>query len=153
MKIKVLDILGSESELRFSIPVLQLIPFFSERGDFRCVSDAKVALKIYRIDNIIRFSGRILIPALITCARCGEKYESQVTAPVQMVLEKAGDGTREEDEVGYGLYNGNFIDLTHYCLESFSLNLPLSLFCDPDCNGLCYVCGANLNEGECGCKH
>ena len=30
--------------------------------------------------------------------------------------------------------------------------LPLVPLCDEDCKGLCPTCGANLNEGPCGCE-
>jgi uncharacterized protein len=31
------------------------------------------------------------------------------------------------------------------------LSLPIKRLCDEQCKGLCQVCGADLNEGECGC--
>jgi len=30
--------------------------------------------------------------------------------------------------------------------------LPLAETCRDECKGLCAQCGANLNEGECGCE-
>ena len=32
------------------------------------------------------------------------------------------------------------------------LNLPSKHLCKADCKGLCFKCGKNLNEGDCGCK-
>ena len=34
----------------------------------------------------------------------------------------------------------------------FVFELPLVPLCDEDCKGLCPTCGANLNEGPCGCE-
>jgi uncharacterized protein len=31
------------------------------------------------------------------------------------------------------------------------MDLPIQVLCDPNCRGLCSQCGANLNEGDCGC--
>ena len=31
------------------------------------------------------------------------------------------------------------------------LEFPLVPLCDEECKGLCPTCGANLNEGPCGC--
>jgi uncharacterized protein len=31
------------------------------------------------------------------------------------------------------------------------MGLPLQPLCRRECKGLCPQCGANLNEGECGC--
>jgi uncharacterized protein len=30
---------------------------------------------------------------------------------------------------------------------------PMSCLCRRDCQGMCPHCGANLNEGLCGCQH
>ena len=35
--------------------------------------------------------------------------------------------------------------------EHVLLELPLVPLCAPDCQGLCATCGADLNQGPCGC--
>ncbi|MEO0078115.1 MAG: DUF177 domain-containing protein [candidate division WOR-3 bacterium] len=30
--------------------------------------------------------------------------------------------------------------------------IPIAPRCRPDCRGVCPECGANLNEGSCGCR-
>ncbi len=35
--------------------------------------------------------------------------------------------------------------------EQLVLSLPADPVCREDCQGLCTVCGANLNERDCGC--
>jgi uncharacterized protein len=42
------------------------------------------------------------------------------------------------------------IDLTPIIRDYAVLDIPISQVCKPDCKGLCPVCGANLNEGDCG---
>ena len=34
--------------------------------------------------------------------------------------------------------------------EQILLEIPINLVCKPGCKGLCSVCGANKNEGDCG---
>ena len=36
-------------------------------------------------------------------------------------------------------------------MAALLLEIPLIPLCDDDCKGLCSTCGANLNEGPCGC--
>jgi len=43
------------------------------------------------------------------------------------------------------------IDLAPLAREAILLDLPLAPVCAPDCAGLCPVCGADLNDGACGC--
>ena len=35
--------------------------------------------------------------------------------------------------------------------EEILLGFPMKVLCQEDCKGICKVCGANLNQGECGC--
>ena len=43
------------------------------------------------------------------------------------------------------------IDLAPLVRDSVVLELPGAPLCREDCAGLCPQCGANLNEGPCGC--
>ncbi len=43
------------------------------------------------------------------------------------------------------------IDLDPLVRDNVLLELPLNPKCSDDCAGLCPECGANLNEGSCGC--
>ncbi len=43
------------------------------------------------------------------------------------------------------------IDLAPLVRELSLLALPIKVLCRPDCLGLCQECGANLNDGDCGC--
>ena len=55
-------------------------------------------------------------------------------------------GEAEED-----VYSGKEIDLDPILREQLLLALPGYPVCKDDCKGLCPVCGANLNDRECGC--
>jgi iron only hydrogenase large subunit-like protein/nitrogen-specific signal transduction histidine kinase len=45
-----------------------------------------------------------------------------------------------------------FIDLSPLVRELSLLESPMQPLCQPDCQGLCMVCGQNLNEADCGCE-
>ena len=44
------------------------------------------------------------------------------------------------------------IDLEPLITAALLLEFPLIPLCDEECKGLCPQCGANLNEGLCGCE-
>ena len=48
-------------------------------------------------------------------------------------------------------FDGDFIDITELVRDTVLAAQPLSKLCKPDCKGLCPVCGADLNQGDCGC--
>lgn len=82
------------------------------------------------------------------CARCGETYEGPYAFPVKERFAKAD--TPGEDDV-YP-YQGEKLELTQAVLDNFYLHLPLTNLCQPDCRGLCPICGANLNVESCACQ-
>jgi uncharacterized protein len=47
--------------------------------------------------------------------------------------------------------DNGFIDLAPLIRELSLLEIPTKPLCRADCQGLCQECGANLNEGDCGC--
>jgi uncharacterized protein len=55
----------------------------------------------------------------------------------------------EEMEVGY--YDGIAFDVDLMVLEQIELAMPMNFICREDCKGLCYKCGADLNEKACRC--
>lgn len=42
-----------------------------------------------------------------------------------------------------------YLDLRPLLREYFLLEVPINTLCQPDCKGLCPICGKNLNQFEC----
>ena len=49
------------------------------------------------------------------------------------------------------MFQGQSIDLAPAVWEELALAAPFKYLCRETCAGLCARCGANLNEGPCGC--
>ena len=152
MIVRILDIPPTERSYRFSIEPERMNGAFEGRTDIECTGEGLARLTLLRIESTINVSGKITVPATFACSRCTEEYDIDLTVPVRMVLSRSRDHRREDEEIGHGYFEGDEIDLAERCIETVALNLPERLFCDPQCKGLCYICGANLNETECGCK-
>lgn len=43
------------------------------------------------------------------------------------------------------------LDMDELAVSDLLLELPTKILCREDCKGLCFKCGADLNEGECSC--
>ena len=62
------------------------------------------------------------------------------------------DGNSDRIEVDeQDFMDGTMLDVDKLVYPEVLINLPAKILCKPDCLGLCPVCGANLNQGECGC--
>ena len=57
----------------------------------------------------------------------------------------------DDDEVDYSLVGDDHtVDLTEALFSALLMETPYVVLCRDDCKGLCPVCGANLNEEDCG---
>jgi uncharacterized protein len=78
------------------------------------------------------------------CRRCLEPVVGPLRADVHEVYRPAG-----ADDDAY-TFSGEQLDLAPMVREVVLLELPLAPLCRSECAGLCPVCGANRNEGDCG---
>ncbi len=83
-----------------------------------------------------------------TCGRCLKGFTSVVQAEV---IEKFYPASAEHIENDAFVYDSDVIDITEPLREGLLLAEPMQALCKPDCRGLCPVCGADLNDGDCGC--
>ena len=57
----------------------------------------------------------------------------------------------EDEEMDFSLVgDDNTVDLTDALFSALLMETPYVVLCREDCKGLCPVCGANLNEEDCG---
>ncbi len=88
-----------------------------------------------------------------TCDRCLEDAEFDVAGEVDgyYLFEEPERLGEDEDEADYELVApDNTIDLSVALLSALVMDTPFVVLCREDCAGLCPVCGANLNDGDCG---
>lgn len=97
-------------------------------------------------------SGEVTVP----CNRCAEVAKAQISGkfdefeeiPPENTLKKSGGNG--ESHVVYERH-APMLDLAGVAWEQFMLAMPVNPLCDETCKGLCPKCGANLNQGDCGC--
>lgn len=58
-----------------------------------------------------------------------------------------------DEEDPYFIDENHRVDLGEAIREYALIELPMQTLCQPDCKGLCPTCGANLNDGACGCTN
>lgn len=98
----------------------------------------------------------------LACSRCLDKARLELSEPLAVTFLPQGqvpneDGTEIDDDEDLTegedtyAYEGEEIDLEPLLRERILLALPYAPLCSEDCAGLCSQCGANLNQGECGC--
>lgn len=86
-----------------------------------------------------------------TCDRCASDFQREVSYKVEAVLTRELENEDEADEWTFLLENDH-ADLDDILTTAFVLNMDSKLLCKPDCKGLCFRCGRNLNDGTCDCR-
>lgn len=155
--------------------------FGAESEDFRITSPVYLAADLTKSGAKFLLKGRLTATLELGCSRCLEMFEVPVDAtldltfvpavePPKPVVETAAPARQKKaprhghddveldgaevagDDLGLSEYSGDMIDLGQMMREQFYLALPMKPLCEPDCKGLCPVCGKNRNRETCSCE-
>jgi len=91
------------------------------------------------------------------CDRCLNIYSHVIESDFKLLLttlpREAEGREREllEEDMAVEFIMEDEIEIDHIVREQLYLSLPMKLLCHESCQGLCPVCGMNLNHGSCRC--
>lgn len=86
----------------------------------------------------------------LTCDRCCKPFTREKVVPLDSLLATELEHEDSEDEII--LLENGAADLDEVASTAFILAMDTTNLCSEDCKGLCSRCGADLNDGPCGCK-
>ena len=86
----------------------------------------------------------------LTCDRCCKPFTREKTVSLDSLLATELEHEDSEDEII--LLEDGAADLDEVASTAFILAMDTTNLCSEDCKGLCSRCGADLNDGPCGCK-
>ncbi|HUO47444.1 MAG TPA: DUF177 domain-containing protein [Acidimicrobiales bacterium] len=109
-------------------------------------ADASATVTLESVAGGVSVVGVVDAPWAGECRRCLRPTSGQVHVAVRELYTPGGDG-----EDTYPLRDDE-IDLEPLVRDAVLLELPVTSLCRPDCRGLCPACGADWNEGPCGCE-
>lgn len=86
------------------------------------------------------------------CDRCNDEFEMELETKFELIY-LVSDTEKESDNISLKYINSETdkIDISNEVRDYCLLANPLKKLCSDDCKGLCFKCGANLNNTECGC--
>jgi uncharacterized protein len=117
----------------------------------------RAELEVEKHGERVSIRGRLVAIAELECVRCLKRFELAFQPPFETYAERSGSGRRPGDELelerdGTMLFHdGRRLELGNPARETLLLEIPVAPRCREDCRGLCPRCGADLNEGPCGC--
>ncbi|MCL1835829.1 MAG: DUF177 domain-containing protein [Oscillospiraceae bacterium] len=114
----------------------------------RIAEPSRAAGEVANNAGVLTFSANVDAICVCVCARCLSEFEYPVHQQVLAYLTEGGEDGENPD--GYYL-QGDSVDAGEIVLTEFTLELDQRHLCREDCAGLCADCGADLNDGPCGC--
>ena len=121
--------------------------------DFSLPEGADFDLAITNTGEGVLATGMLRARVVGTCDRCLEDATFDIDAEVDgyYLFEEPEELSDDEDEADFELVSPDrTIDLSGALLSALVMETPFVVLCREDCKGLCPVCGANLNEEDCG---
>lgn len=108
--------------------------------------------------GILHLTGSVRAETSLECSRCLKRFTFRIHEP-GLDVDLVPGGSRpagaehelDRSELDVEFYEGDEIEPLNFVKEQLLLAVPMVPVHSPDCKGLCPVCGANLNEKECGC--
>jgi len=148
-----LDLIRLERERRVRIDerIAADSPAWAETG-LRFAGPVEVRLEAQKSGADVIVRGRFHARVETECRRCLAPMLVDVDESVSLVFRSGLGRVEAEREEVYPLpAGGRTLALAEPLREHVLLAVPQFPVCHETCRGLCPRCGANLNEGECGC--
>jgi DUF177 domain-containing protein len=130
---------GSQRRLDVAVPLADV-----DVHDPRVAGDVAVDVTLTSSLDDIVVAGQLFVAWSDECRRCLRPLANSLVADVGERYAPGGGGDAFPIEHGQ-------LDLAPMVREEVLLAIPDAPLCRPDCAGLCPTCGADLNEGACGC--
>jgi len=160
-KVRVEDIPEEGLDFHFSDPKEEWNRYFHEipgrQFSIREVIEAKIRLRAS--GKAVQVQGWVHTALDLQCCRCLANFFCPLTSQIDVTLFPETDIALEEeielgtDDLKTSFFSGDEVDLSGLIREQIILNIPYKALCHEECRGLCSRCGANLNEGDCGCEN
>ncbi|MBW2038682.1 MAG: DUF177 domain-containing protein [Deltaproteobacteria bacterium] len=148
---------GREVSLDELLPFCLQGPHGEEEKKTRLASAVKGNLFLRRTPKGIEAKGRIETAVCVHCARCLKEFVLPIVSEFEAFFLLIKYAPREEEkelapeEMGVSFLPEGELEVRDIIEEQIWLNIPMKPLCHDGCKGLCSICGADLNLGECGC--
>ena len=101
----------------------------------------------------IRFCAKGSFELEAECSRCLKSVplRFEIDTDTVLILNDEGRACTKDDDELLEYVSDRELDMDGFVNEEIMIGFPMQVLCNEDCKGLCPVCGADLNKGECGC--
>lgn len=139
------DVEEKQREFQYSIPCEDLK---KEYPAYDFASPVSVTGRVGNHLGIVTLDMKVVFSLDHVCDRCLKEFVREYDYSFEHTLVRSGETDNDE----YVSCKNNVLLLDELVMSDLLLQLPTKILCKEDCKGLCFTCGADLNEGDCGCE-
>ena len=135
-----------------SIPIDCALEIEGRAGDdFEFAAPVKVNGVIRNFGGTIELDAKGVAGLKMVCDRCAEEFDYTAEFDIVESFKETERFSEENENPDIIYFSGDSINLDEHVYSGLVVSLPGKRLCREDCAGLCPKCGANLNDGPCGC--
>ncbi len=120
-------------------------------ADIKFLPEFKVGFTVDMAGNDFIVNGYYCGKLILTCDKCGEKFNHIFKENFLFVLMYEIPDDLKDDVDVILIEKTKKVDLKEKVRENILINLPVVNLCQDNCQGLCMICGTNLNKIKCKC--
>ena len=130
---------GTQRTFQFAYPTIRLEPDLD-------LTDFAAQAKFSRTYQGLLAEVDLQATTEVQCVRCLTHFQLSLDTAFTELYAFSSDSTTESELL---LPEDGYVDLGPLAREYLILEIPISPLCREDCQGLCPVCGENLNATAC----
>jgi uncharacterized protein len=129
-----------------------------DRPELLALSPVRWRGQVVYADPGFFLRGRLSYEQTLNCIRCLKPIVDRVDSEVELMIlverqsSSGGEHELHEKDMGILHLDDEVLETDPILIEQIQLNVPMKPVCQPDCQGLCPVCGTDRNAGACSCE-
>ncbi len=154
MRISLSEAMNLKSEIRKVSADIEMEKFLYMGDEYDIIRKEPVQFSLLSVTaKTLQMKAHIVLQIEAPCSRCLEPVTIpfDIETDYRLVWEDDGSVHIEEDNEPIEFIDGYELDVDKLVSEEVMIGFPMKVLCSEDCKGICSICGANLNRGECGC--
>lgn len=155
MLINLSDVFLSEGKKVTAAVPLEITSFISSLGEFPIIESNMAEFIFTNVGkNKAKVEGRAELTFETECNRCLKKVPTKLVLTFDRVVaspDAAWEEDSEEKEDSLEHMEGCYFNVESFLYHEILVNWPTKILCQPDCKGICPICGKDKNIGECEC--
>jgi uncharacterized protein len=127
------------------------------RIDFDFETPLQSEVKIKKAGRLVFVTGKLQTILRLQCVRCLKEFSYPLSTTFELTLHPLKEAPSEEEtelgneELELNFFEGGEIHLSEIACEQIFLEIPYQPLCQEGCQGLCSICGNDLNLSSCEC--